>query len=581
MQTYAVSSASTAARSLPPEGDTYTVQRGDTLSDIADRNGVSLSQLLAANPQIRNANVIDVGDKINLPAAQRSYTVQPGDTLSDIAAAHGTTWQELAAANNIDNPNRIDPGDVLRIPGAGGVSGSGGAPATPGQPSKPPTTPPTTTPGAGSGAQVKPGQLPTTSGLSEAQRYDLYAGYINQFGSAGAKQDLADGKKVALSLRVDTNTNANQGNGVYDDRLVLVWQDAGGKKHIQEFKANTDPSGQYEPGGQYTRKPVGSNYGGDSRGDQGRLADGTYAYTRGTFLGAAAMLSSADQVTQRDTNHDGKFNDGVSTAKSDYGMHIHIGGQNNTYSAGCFTLAPGEHGRFFDTLGGQNSLRNVVVNTTRLPASAAPGAAPTGDTPPATTPPVTAPSGSRTLTEADWQRAATSLGVDVAAIKAVANVEAPGSGFLPDGRPKILFEAAQFGRLTGDRYNSSHPNISSAKWDRSLYVGGAGEYKRLEEAKGLNETAALQAASWGRFQIMGFNHKTAGYSNVQDFVKAMQQSEGKQLDAFVNFIKADASMHKALKNHDWASFARAYNGPGYAANNYDTKIAAEYNKLNR
>jgi LysM repeat protein len=77
MQTYAVSSASTAARSLPPEGDTYTVQRGDTLSDIADRNGVSLSQLLAANPQIRNANVIDVGDKINLPAAQRSYTVQP------------------------------------------------------------------------------------------------------------------------------------------------------------------------------------------------------------------------------------------------------------------------------------------------------------------------------------------------------------------------------------------------------------------------------------------------------------------------------------------------------------------------
>jgi LysM repeat protein len=576
MQTHFVSNTAPAARHQPPEGDTYTVKRGDSLSEIAAKNGVSLSELLAANPQISNPNTIDVGDTIKLPAAQRSHTVRPGETLSDIAAANGTTWQALAAANGIDNPNRIYPGDVLRLP-TGAATGNGGLPPTTGSPAT--VTPPTTSnlgnPGnpsaagtaSGNGATVTPGQLPTTTGLNEAQRYDVYAGYIHQFGSAGAKQDLADGKKVALSLRVDTHTDANQGNGVYDDRMVLVWQDASGTKHMQEFQANTDPSGQYEPGGTYTRKPVGSDFGGDSRGDQGRLADGTYAYTRGTFLGASALLSSADQVTQRDTNHDGKFNDGVTTAKTDYGMHIHIGGQNNTYSAGCFTLPPGEHGRFFDTLGGQNSLRNVVVNTTRLPASA-PLIAPTsGD--------------SRTLTPADWQRAAKSLGVDVASIKAVANVESPGSGFLPDGRPKILFEAAQFGRLTGDRYNSSHPNISSATWDRSLYVGGAGEYQRLAQAKGLNETAALQAASWGRFQIMGFNYKTAGFGNVQDFVKAMQQGEGQQLDAFVNFIKADSSMHSALKRHDWAGFAQAYNGPGYAANKYDTKIEAEYNKLNR
>ncbi len=572
MQTQAVANSATVApRSLPPEGDNYTVKRGDTLSDIADKHGVSLADLIKANPQIRNPNAIDVGQQINLPASQRSYTVRAGDTLGDIAAANGTTVQALAAANGIDNPNRIYPGDVLRIPGSSSVAGTPApAPATTGG-TRPGNGTPTTTTG---GAQVTPGQLPKTEGLSEAKKFELYSGYINQFGSAGAKQDLADGKKVALSLRVDTSTDANKGKGVYDDRMVLLWQDASGNKHVQEFKANTDPSGQYEPGGPYTRKPVGSDYGGDSRGDQGRLADGTYAYTRGTFLGAPAMLSGADQVTQRDTNHDGKFNDGVTTAKSDYGMHIHIGGQNNTYSAGCFTLSPGEHGRFFDSMGGQNSLRNVVVNTSRLPASQ-------GGTPTTGAEPTPTAGGSRTLTEADWQRAATSLGVDVAAIKAVANVEAPGSGFLPDGRPKILFEAAQFGRLTGDRYNSSHPNISSAKWDRSLYVGGAGEHKRLDQARALNEDAALKAASWGRFQIMGFNHKTAGYNNVQDFVAAMKHSEGKQLDAFVNFIKADPSMHRALQNHDWASFARAYNGPGYAQNNYDTKIANEYNKLSR
>ncbi|MCY7315094.1 MAG: N-acetylmuramidase family protein [Rubrivivax sp.] len=40
-------------------------------------------------------------------------------------------------------------------------------------------------------------------------------------------------------------------------------------------------------------------------------------------------------------------------------------------------------------------------------------------------------------------------------------------------------------------------------------------------------------------------------------------------------------MHRALQRQDWASFARAYNGPGYAQNNYDTKIAAEYNRLSR
>jgi putative chitinase len=44
------------------------------------------------------------------------YTVQPGDTLRDIAAAYSTTWQEIARLNNIVNPNRIYPGQVLLIP---------------------------------------------------------------------------------------------------------------------------------------------------------------------------------------------------------------------------------------------------------------------------------------------------------------------------------------------------------------------------------------------------------------------------------------------------------------------------------
>ncbi|MEJ2609131.1 MAG: N-acetylmuramidase domain-containing protein [Candidatus Thiodiazotropha sp.] len=112
------------------------------------------------------------------------------------------------------------------------------------------------------------------------------------------------------------------------------------------------------------------------------------------------------------------------------------------------------------------------------------------------------------MTNADWQRAAKQLGVDVASIKAVADVEAAGSGFLSNGQPKILFEAHQFSRLTNGRYNASHPNISSHSWNRSLYKGGAAEHNRLHEAQALNDTTALKSASWGKFQIMGFNYNS-------------------------------------------------------------------------
>ena len=101
------------------------------------------------------------------------------------------------------------------------------------------------------------------------------------------------------------------------------------------------------------------------------------------------------------------------------------------------------------------------------------------------------------LTELDYKDAANLLGVNVAAIKAVAEVEAAGSGFLPDGRPKILFEAHIFSKFTNRVYNASHPDISSTSWNRSLYKGGTKEYERLEKAKKLNLEAAYKATSWG------------------------------------------------------------------------------------
>ncbi len=86
-----------------------------------------------------------------------------------------------------------------------------------------------------------------------------------------------------------------------------------------------------------------------------------------------------------------------------------------------------------------------------------------------------------------------------AAIRAVAKVESGGrSGFLGDGRPKILFESRWFHKLTGGAFVQSHPGLSTPKWVRND-VGGGAEYDRLAATTELDRNAALQAANWGMF----------------------------------------------------------------------------------
>ena len=203
------------------------------------------------------------------------------------------------------------------------------------------------------------------------------------------------------------------------------------------------------------------------------------------------------------------------------------------------------------------------------------GRAQQADQPAASTAPVGRGDATR-LSMADYQRAAGALGVDVATVRAVAEVESTGGGFLADGRPKILFERHVFARETGGRYNQSHPGISGPAGGYG--ASGANQHLRFEQAFALNPTAAMKSASWGEFQIMGFNHKMVGYESVGKFVEAMRSSAGNQLDAFVKFIDA-AGLKGDLQNRNWAGFARGYNGPGYARNNYDSKMAAAYAKF--
>lgn len=181
------------------------------------------------------------------------------------------------------------------------------------------------------------------------------------------------------------------------------------------------------------------------------------------------------------------------------------------------------------------------------------------------------------LTDDDYADVAVMLGVSVATIKAVAEVETAGLAFLSDGRPRILFEAYIFSGRTGGKWDGTHPSISSPVWNRKLYLGGALEYPRLEEAMALDRKAALCSASWGKFQIMGFNYDKAGYADVEAFVSAMKATELAHLEAFASFIKNE-NLLRYLRQRDWTNFARGYNGAGFAANKYDEKMALAYAK---
>lgn len=177
------------------------------------------------------------------------------------------------------------------------------------------------------------------------------------------------------------------------------------------------------------------------------------------------------------------------------------------------------------------------------------------------------------LGDADFERAARKLGCTVAAVRAVAQVESAGSRFFADKRPKILFERHVFHKRTGGRFSARHSDVS---WPQAGgYVGGPREYDRLRDAIALDRQAALESASWGKFQVMGFNCATCGHDDVESFVSAMVSGEGAQLDAFVTFIQTN-KLDDELVRRDWAGFARGYNGPAYARNKYDKKMADAY-----
>jgi hypothetical protein len=198
----------------------------------------------------------------------------------------------------------------------------------------------------------------------------------------------------------------------------------------------------------------------------------------------------------------------------------------------------------------------------------------------------------RLLTQSDLLSAASQLGVELAAIMAVNEVESLGEGFLPNGKPKILYERHVMYRLLGeprlpgddaaqlkhhaDQLAAASPNLVNPK--PGGYAGGVAEHQRLAQARLIDANLAAESASWGAFQIMGYHWQRLGYASVDAFVSSMCQGESEQLAAFVAFIQADSALLKALKGKKWADFAKRYNGPDYARNLYDVKLDRAYQR---
>lgn len=212
----------------------------------------------------------------------------------------------------------------------------------------------------------------------------------------------------------------------------------------------------------------------------------------------------------------------------------------------------------------------------------------------------------RFLTESDYVKTAATLNAEVAMVKAITEVESKDFGFFENGKPQILFERHVFRQqllkamkassgvamnvakvlgigvpVTGPDINllddtlvRLHGDIYGEKMGG--YIGGMSEYGRIEKAQTFHKESGLASASWGLFQIMGYHYAALGYSSMDAFIACMYKSEDEQLVAFGKFVTINPKMLAAVRNKDFLTFARAYNGP--AQKGYDKRIADAYAK---
>ncbi|MCY4554422.1 MAG: M23 family metallopeptidase [Candidatus Poribacteria bacterium] len=97
----------------------HLVQKGETLSEIAQKYKVPLRSIIQAN-SIKSAHRIQIGKTLRIPGdtfvKEILYQVKPGDTLIGIARLHNVEWKDLQILNGISSPRSLQSGTEIRIP---------------------------------------------------------------------------------------------------------------------------------------------------------------------------------------------------------------------------------------------------------------------------------------------------------------------------------------------------------------------------------------------------------------------------------------------------------------------------------
>lgn len=181
------------------------------------------------------------------------------------------------------------------------------------------------------------------------------------------------------------------------------------------------------------------------------------------------------------------------------------------------------------------------------------------------------------------QAAAGQAGIDPAALLAVMEVESGGRLFaVVQGRkePLIRFEGHYFDRRLSGREQARARQLGLAAPTAGAIPNPSTQSARwalLGKATQIDANAAYESTSWGIGQVMGAHWLWLGFPNVQALVVEARSGAAGQIRLMVRYIDK-AGLTAALNKQNWSVFARGYNGPGYARNGYDRKLAAAYRR---
>ena len=135
-------------------------------------------------------------------------------------------------------------------------------------------------------------------------------------------------------------------------------------------------------------------------------------------------------------------------------------------------------------------------------------------------------------------------------------VESGGRGFGDTGKLILQYEPLVFSKATG----IPRSTLNKYKWDENTVDVQSKEWEAFNEAFSINPEEAMKSTSWGLPQIMGFNHKQAGYASVGDMLDDFKRGELQQVCALIRFIEANKKLYKAVMEGDYETVSSIYNG---------------------